>query len=458
MKNGKSRIVGLLAFVAFSNCIAAAGLENCAMYLATDVDFLARNISEVEMASAAMDCEQWMEVVPIQSVSEGQPTNGLPSYLSAPYENAGLVSNYIKTVDNDWVPRDSYDLSGAFNVYVLSKNSDTAYWHPVNRVIVLGKGKTDFQNLSADLDTLSHEFLHALMTANGSAPLTTEGRAIGESLSDFFAAAVSRHYNRQNVWEISEQSFVDRPGDFALRYLSNPTRSSFNYGSASAPLKMRDHFGEAYSGTGDQGGRHVNSGFVSLALYLMSEGGLHPRADYHGDFSHLTISSTEKIGLENVARLLRYMIETRQTNIRNFGFSGFKKELVDASRSILNRTGQAYTDANRTAICKAFAQVGIADAASECAPYVTLPQKPANPANVTIQRDYCYGSNTLSWSAVSGATKYKVFLDNGALVANTSELETTLDVPYAGYVTLKACNVTCSSGVKKMAQYYSGCR
>ncbi|MFY0578517.1 peptidase M4 family protein [Cystobacter fuscus] len=56
------------------------------------------------------------------------------------------------------------------------------------------------------------------------------------------------------------------PGD-ALRYMANPTQDGYSY----------DYYPERYTGTGDGGGVHRNSGIPNLAFKLLTTGGTHPR-------------------------------------------------------------------------------------------------------------------------------------------------------------------------------------
>ncbi len=169
---------------------------------------------------------------------------------------AGKVYDYYKSTFN----RDSFDNAGAKlnSIVHYSTNYNNAFWDGSEMVYGDGDGKR-FISLSGGLDVIAHELTHAVTERTAGLIYRNESGALNESISDIFGAMVDR-----DDWEIGEDIFTpDIPGD-ALRSLSDPAK--YNH---------PDHLSKKYTGTGDNGGVHTNSGINNKAAYLISEGGTH---------------------------------------------------------------------------------------------------------------------------------------------------------------------------------------
>ena len=88
--------------------------------------------------------------------------------------------------------------------------------------------------------------------------------------------------------------------------------------------------------------------------------------------------------------------------------------------------------------------------------------------SVTVTRDNCYGSNSVSWPAVSGANEYHIegsassSFSSPVLFGITHDAETSaqIEVPGTRYVRVRACNgVSCGAwqAAGTTAIYYNGC-
>jgi Zn-dependent metalloprotease len=71
-----------------------------------------------------------------------------------------------------------------------------------------------------------------------------------------------------DTWTIGEKVAGPALPGGALRFLYSPTLDGIS----------KDLYAERYTGTGDNGGVHLNSGIPNLAFYLLSQGGGHPRS------------------------------------------------------------------------------------------------------------------------------------------------------------------------------------
>lgn len=122
--------------------------------------------------------------------------------------------------------------------------------------------------VSGALDIVAHELTHGVTEYTSDLIYQGESGALNEAFSDIMGASAEFFFqergsnNLQADWLVGED--VIRPG--GLRSMSNPA----SHGDP-------DHYSVRFTGSGDNGGVHINSGIVNLAFYLAVEGGPHPR-------------------------------------------------------------------------------------------------------------------------------------------------------------------------------------
>ncbi len=118
------------------------------------------------------------------------------------------------------------------------------------------------------LDIVAHELTHGVTEYTSDLIYQNESGALNEAFSDMMGAAAEFFFqergtgNLRGDWLVGED--VIRPG--GLRSMANPA----SYGDP-------DHYSVRFTGTGDNGGVHTNSGIANLAFHLAVEGGAHPR-------------------------------------------------------------------------------------------------------------------------------------------------------------------------------------
>ena len=207
------------------------------------------------------------------------------SWTAAEYANAALDNtafdahfgaqatyDYWKNVHG----RNSYNNAGAkIKSYVHFDDTpsdgvgyENAYWN--GSVMTYGDGATRFRPLTA-LDVCAHEIGHAVCSSTANLTYANESGAMNEGFSDIWGAAVEAYaqaslgagssgVRAKSTWLIGEE--IDKV-KVALRSMSDP--NSLGQPSYYKGLNW-------YSGTGDNGGVHTNSGVLNYWFYLISAG------------------------------------------------------------------------------------------------------------------------------------------------------------------------------------------
>ena len=172
--------------------------------------------------------------------------------------------------------RNSYDNAGAkIKSYVHFDDTpgdgvgyENAYWN--GSVMTYGDGATRFRPLTS-MDVCAHEIGHAVCEKTAALVYSNESGAMNEGFSDIWGAAVEAYSvaslgavssgaKAKSTWLIGEE--IDKV-QVALRSMSDP--NSLNQPAYYKGLKW-------YTGTGDNGGVHTNSGVLNYWFYLISAG------------------------------------------------------------------------------------------------------------------------------------------------------------------------------------------
>ena len=166
--------------------------------------------------------------------------------------------------------RNSYDNLGAkIKSYVhYGRSYENAYWN--GSVMTYGDGAARFRPLTA-LDVCGHEIGHAVCEKTANLTYSNESGAMNEGLSDIWGASiedysvnnlgvVSSGVKSKSTWLIGEE--IDKQ-QAALRSMSDPKSQG-----------QPDYYQGInwYTGTGDNGGVHTNSGVLNFWYYLIANG------------------------------------------------------------------------------------------------------------------------------------------------------------------------------------------
>lgn len=190
----------------------------------------------------------------------------------------------------------------------FGNNVDNAFWDPNAHVLVFGDGGGGKLPPSAALDVVAHEFMHAITASESNLLYYGESGALNEAISDIFASFVehSARPDAQKNFQCGEDL------GFALRDMANPV--AFQYPS---------HMSEYVRTSQDSGGVHINGSIPSLAMVLMTVGGIHPKT---------RATMQRGIGWENSLRVWYRLVE--QYLVSSSSFADAADGTIAAARDL----------------------------------------------------------------------------------------------------------------------------
>ncbi|AHJ99600.1 M4 family metallopeptidase [Hymenobacter swuensis] len=226
--------------------------------------------------------------------------NSWTEYNNANFDNAALDAHYGAQSTYDYFKnihgRNSYNNAGAaIKNYVHFDDTpgdgvgyENAFWDGTR--MTYGDGATRFDPLTS-LDVAAHEIGHAVCSSSANLTYSNESGALNEGFSDIWGACVEYYKDASKAtWLIGEDIDKVRP---ALRSMSNPN----------AEGQPDTYKGTSwYSGTGDNGGVHYNSGVLNHWFYRLAVGG-------SGTNDIGSVFSVAGIGIDKAGRIA-YRTET----------------------------------------------------------------------------------------------------------------------------------------------------
>lgn len=170
---------------------------------------------------------------------------------------AEMTYDYYKNVHS----RNSYDGAGAkiLSYVHYSTSYNNAYWNGVCMTYGDGDGST-FTPLTA-LDVCGHEITHAVTSNSANLTYSYESGGLNESFSDVFGQTIEM-WARPTKWNWRIGEDITPSGN-GIRSMTNP--NLFNN-----PKFYKGNYW--YSGAGDNGGVHTNSGVQNYWYYLIANG------------------------------------------------------------------------------------------------------------------------------------------------------------------------------------------
>ncbi|MDB2587676.1 DUF5011 domain-containing protein [Flavobacteriaceae bacterium] len=159
--------------------------------------------------------------------------------------------------------RNSYTGTGSvIRSYVsYSRNYVNAFWN--GSVMTYGDGDGNNYGPLVSLDIVGHEITHGVTEYAANLVYSYESGALNESFSDIFGESIEFFGSGTNDWLMGDEIGAGGSGG-ALRSMSNPNQ----FGDPDTYLGTN-----WYSGSGDNGGVHYNSGVQNFWFYLLSTGG-----------------------------------------------------------------------------------------------------------------------------------------------------------------------------------------
>lgn len=172
--------------------------------------------------------------------------------------------------------RDSFDDAGKYTIANVHVGTDyvNAYWSPADQALFFGDGDGVTANALTVVDVAAHELGHAVMSYTADLIYYGESGALNESFSDIWGVMVEMYSQPDGRgsypngtpgsgdWLIGEDCWLS---DVALRDMRNPMRFD-------QPSRYKGTLW--YTGAGDNGGVHYNSGVQNFYYYLLCEGGV----------------------------------------------------------------------------------------------------------------------------------------------------------------------------------------
>ncbi len=225
-----------------------------------------------------------------------------PTAVSAHY-NAGTTYEYFRSTHS----RNSIDGKGGTIYSIINVNDDNgggldnAFWN--GQAMFYGNGASDFLPLAGGLDVGGHEMAHGVTQNTANLVYQNEPGAINEAMSDIAGAMVDRE-----DWQMGED--IIKPGNpgfptGAMRDMSNPHNGGNSF---SDPSFQPAHTNEKYTGSGDNGGVHLNSGIINFAYYKLATNTSKNKAEkifYRALSTYMTTTSQFidcRLAFENAAK------------------------------------------------------------------------------------------------------------------------------------------------------------
>ena len=223
----------------------------------------------------------------------------------------GSVLWAIKTSYNfyqSFFSRNSYDNAGGIieayiNVWFRDQNgniyNDNASMNFGTRIMKVGLGKSGtLANSWATIDIIGHEYTHAVTGYTADLTYSYESGALNEGYSDIFGSMVQYYATGETTMDYL---IGENRTDGAIRSMWSPN-------TYQDPDTYKGFFW--YTGTGDEGGVHTNSGVLNYWFYLLSEG-LSGSNDFGNSFTVTGISSDKAVNIAYRA-LTVYLTQSSQ--------------------------------------------------------------------------------------------------------------------------------------------------
>jgi Zn-dependent metalloprotease len=200
--------------------------------------------------------------------SEGSPETKDDAEINA-YDCAGVVRSFYREVLN----RNSIDnraLDLVLNVHFGNKFNN-AFWD--GDEMTFGDGDSViFSGFARSLDVVAHELAHGVTQFASGLIYQGESGALNEHFSDVFGTTITQWAAQERPedadWLIGDEIMGPTLYGEALRSMRYPGTAYDN------PLLGKDpqpaHYKDRYTGSGDNGGVHINSGIPNRVFYVVA--------------------------------------------------------------------------------------------------------------------------------------------------------------------------------------------
>lgn len=197
---------------------------------------------------------------------EGSPETTDVDVINA-YDNAGIVRAFFRKVLNR-ASIDQRRLDLVLNVH-FGTAYNNAFWDGDEMTFGDGDGVI-FSGFSRSLDVVAHELAHGVTQFSSGLIYKNESGALNEHFSDVFGTAITQWAAGESPaeadWLIGDEIMGPDLFGEALRSMRHPGTAYDNPILGTDPQPA--HYADRYTGTGDNGGVHINSGIPNRAFYL----------------------------------------------------------------------------------------------------------------------------------------------------------------------------------------------
>lgn len=263
-------------------------------------------------------------------------------------------------------------------------DNNNAFWNGSVMTYGDGSGTGGFDILTS-LDVAAHEIGHAVCSNTANLTYSNESGAMNEGFSDIWAACVEYYAApTKQTWLIGED-IERRSGHVSLRSMSNP-----NVEGQPDTYKGTSW----YTGTGDNGGVHYNSGVLNHWFYILSVG-------KSGTNDIGSVFNVTGITIDKAAKIA-YRLEANYLSAN----SNYANARTGGIQAAIDLYGAG--SAEVIATTNAFYAVGIGAAYSGGTTDTTVP---STPASLTASGTTSSSTN-LAWTASTdnvGVTGYNVY-------------------------------------------------
>lgn len=206
--------------------------------------------------------------------TSGRTSPGHPALVDAQFY-ANVADDYYQTRHGfNWLACTA--LPAMKSVAHYGSNYNNAFWNGTYVVFGDGDGTTTFRELSGGLDVAAHEYTHAVTECTSGLEYKDEPGALNESFSDIVGNSAEYFFNEPTGSNCVRASGQTECADFWIGedvFLGTTTVPGFRNMKEPQEDLDPDHYSERFTGTGDNGGVHTNSGIPNHAFVLLALGG-----------------------------------------------------------------------------------------------------------------------------------------------------------------------------------------
>ncbi|WP_405410934.1 M4 family metallopeptidase [Maribacter sp. Asnod1-A12] len=198
----------------------------------------------------------------IYHVQSSSSTWNNPIAVSAHYNASVAYDYFLNTFNRNSINGEGGTVFSYVNVADDDGGGlDNAFWNGTS--MFYGNGRDAFAPLAGSLDVGGHEMSHGVIQNTAGLVYEYQSGAINESFADIFGTMIDR-----DNWQLGEDIVnTEYFASGAMRDMSNPNNGGSELSDRGwQPKDMTEY----YTGSGDNGGVHINSGIPNRAYYLIA--------------------------------------------------------------------------------------------------------------------------------------------------------------------------------------------